>query len=76
MMSLDGVPDAARLASVRKRAGILEGLARVMKKGFILTWLITPNDACAGRTPADLLAAGDFSTMEDLVYFLEAGEPV
>jgi hypothetical protein len=66
------VPDAARLERVKKLAGIMEGLARVMKKGFILTWLITPNNACDGRASADLLAAGDFSTMEKIVYSLKA----
>jgi transcriptional regulator with XRE-family HTH domain len=70
------VPDAACLESLNRLARIPKALARVMKKGFILTWLVTPNAACAGRAPADLLAARDFSTVEDIVYFLEAGEPV
>jgi hypothetical protein len=55
---------------------IFHGLGRVMKKDFVVTWLNSPNDACERRTPMDLLAEGDYETIEDIVYFLEAGEPV
>jgi transcriptional regulator with XRE-family HTH domain len=69
-------PGAAGLEKVKRLGGILEGLARVMKKSFIPTWLASPNDACKGRTPVDLLEEGQYETIEDMVYFLEAGEPV
>lgn len=69
-------PAAAAAARVKRLEGILAGLARVMKKSFISTWLTSPNDACERRSPADLLAQGDFEAIEDIVYFLEAGEPV
>jgi hypothetical protein len=69
-------PSAAGQDRVKRLAGILEGLARVMKKSFIPTWLASPNDACKGRTPVDVLEAGQYETIEDLVYFLEAGEPI
>jgi len=68
--------DAPAAARVKRLAGILTALARVMKKSFIPTWLTSPNDACEGRAPADLLAQGDYESIEDIVYFLEAGEPV
>ena len=70
------IPDAACLEKVRRVRGILQGLARVMKKNFIAPWLTTPNEACAGRAPVDLLEKGDYEAVADLVYFLEAGEPV
>ena len=66
----------AAAAKVKRLEGILAGLARVMKKTFIATWLTSPNDACEGRSPADLLATGEYEAIEDIVYFLEAGEPV
>ena len=69
-------PDAASLEKIYKAEGILRGLARVMKKDFIAAWLTRPNDACEGRAPIDFLRKGDHETVEDLVYFLEAGEPI
>lgn len=69
-------PDGARLGKIKRVGQILKGLARVMKKDFISTWLSHPNDACEGRSPVDFLEEGDYETIEDLVYFLEAGEPV
>ena len=69
-------PDAARLEKIKRVEEILKGLARVMKKDFIATWLTRPNDACEGRSPVNFLEEGDYETIEDLVYFLEAGEPV
>jgi hypothetical protein len=71
-----GSLDAAAAARVKRLKGILPGLARVMKKSFIPTWLTSPNDACEGRSPADLLAQGEYEAIEDIIYFLEAGEPV
>jgi transcriptional regulator with XRE-family HTH domain len=71
-----GSPDAAAAAKMKRLEGIFAGLARVMKKSFIPTWLTSPNDACERRSPADLLAQGDFEAIEDIIYFLEAGEPV
>jgi DNA-binding transcriptional regulator YiaG len=69
-------PDTAAAARVKRLEGILAGLARVMKKSFIPTWLTSPNDACERRSPADLLAQGGYEAVEDIIYFLEAGEPV
>jgi DNA-binding transcriptional regulator YiaG len=69
-------PGAAGLEKVKRLGRILEGLARVMKRSFIPTWLASPNDACKGRTPVDLLEEGNYNTIEDMVYFMEAGEPV
>jgi DNA-binding XRE family transcriptional regulator len=67
---------AAPLIKIKKIAKILDGLARVMKEEYIPTWLASSNDACDGRTPVACLKGGDFQTVEDLVYFLQAGEPV
>jgi hypothetical protein len=64
------------VAKIKRLEQIVEGLARAMKKDFIPTWLRSPNDACEGKAPLDLLAEGDYESVEDLVYFLEAGEPV
>ena len=70
------VPTSALVTKIKKVEKILDGLVRVMKKAYIPTWLTTANDACDGRTPADCLQDGDYETIEDLVYFLQAGEPV
>jgi DNA-binding transcriptional regulator YiaG len=69
-------PAAGSLASIKRLENIVAGLSRVMKKGFIPTWLTSPNDACERKTPLDLLAKGDYESVQDLIYFLEAGEPV
>ena len=57
---------------------ILEGLARVMRRRFIPTWIEQPNDACkeiGARTPLDIFASGDCETLEDMVWYLESGAP-
>jgi len=69
-------PPPDSIAEIKRLKKIVEGLAGVMKKKFIPTWLRTPNDGCEGKAPLDLLAEGDYEYVEDLVYFLEAGEPV
>ena len=69
-------PTPGSVAKIKQLEKIIEGLSRVMKKDFIRTWLTNQNDACEGKSPLDLLAKGDYESVEDLVYFLEAGEPV
>jgi transcriptional regulator with XRE-family HTH domain len=57
---------------------ILEGLARVMQRRFIPTWLRQPNAACeeaGARTPLDLFERADYETLEDMVWYLESGTP-
>jgi transcriptional regulator with XRE-family HTH domain len=74
---------AVRLDSVTQRrlariAGILDGLARVIRRDFIATWLEQPNDACkelGAATPLDLFAKGDYETLEGMVWYLESGTP-
>jgi DNA-binding transcriptional regulator YiaG len=70
------LPAPGSVAKIKRLEKIIEGLSRAMKKDFISTWLRSPNDACEGKAPLDLLAEGDYESVEDLVYFLEAGEPV
>src|SRR3954447_20264527 len=38
---------------IRRVEEILRGLARVMNRDFIPTWLASPNEACGGRSPLD-----------------------
>ena len=68
-----GDPDATE--KLTRLEGVLNGLARVMRKRFIATWLQRPNQASGRRPPIDLLAAGDYSRVEEMIYRLEAGEP-
>lgn len=66
---------AARAARVAK---LLAGLARVMRKGFIPTWLVTPNDACkeaGAHTPLDLMERGDYGQIDDMIFYFESGVP-
>jgi transcriptional regulator with XRE-family HTH domain len=63
---------------VDRVARILEGLARVMRRTFIPTWMAQPNDACkemGARTPLELFERGDYETLEDMVWYLESGTP-
>lgn len=69
----NGVP--ANQRKTQKIEKLLRGLAHVMKKNFIATWLASPNPDCAGRTPLDTIARRDYDTIEEIIYRLEAGEP-
>jgi DNA-binding transcriptional regulator YiaG len=63
-------------AKVRRIAGLLEGLTRVMSKDELANWLTKPSDACrsAGEnTPADLMAKGRYDKIEAMIYFFESG---
>lgn len=71
-------PDAPGLRKIKQVEGILKGLARVMQKDFIATWLQSPNDACAelgSRTPVDLMERGDYEALEDMIFYFESGVP-
>ena|SRR5947209_6434956 len=73
-----GQPDADALKRIERAGELLQGLARVMRAGFISTWLESPNDACkeaGGHTPLDLIQRGDYARIEQMIYFFEAGEP-
>lgn len=66
---------AARLKII---SDLLAGLARVMRREFIPTWLVTPNDICkeaGAQTPLDLLEQGNFDQVRDMIYYLESGIP-
>lgn len=70
------VSDRGRIEGVGR---ILEGLARVMRKAFLPTWLGQPNDACkeAGvPTPLALLERGGYQQVEDMIYYFESGVPI
>jgi hypothetical protein len=73
-----GQPVAAARAKLNKVRQVMKDLARVMRKEYIPTWLENPNDACkeaGASTPLDLLARRNYASIEEMVYFLEAGEP-
>jgi hypothetical protein len=74
----DGRLDGAAYGRLGRVARILEGLGRVMRRAFIPTWIVQPNDACkeiGARTPLDLFARGDYEALEDMVWYLESGTP-
>ncbi|HEY8505542.1 MAG TPA: antitoxin Xre/MbcA/ParS toxin-binding domain-containing protein [Gemmataceae bacterium] len=58
-----------------KLRALLEGLAGVMRREFIAAWLRRPNEAAGGRFPLELLGAGEYAAVEEMVYRFEAGEP-
>jgi DNA-binding transcriptional regulator YiaG len=63
-------------AKVRRVAGLLKGLSRVMPRADLAGWLTRPNDACrsaGGRTPADLMEKGRYDKIETMIYFFESG---
>jgi hypothetical protein len=73
-----GPPDDAAVELFERVKRILNGMARVMRKSFIPTWLEQPNDTCmevGSTTPLDLLGRGDFAAVEDMIFYLESGVP-
>lgn len=66
---------AARRERLLRIQGILDGLARVMRKDFIATWLQRPNQAAKGCSPLRLLEQGNYAAVQEMVYRFEAGEP-
>src|SRR5260370_30975912 len=63
---------------IRRVEGILVGLARVMRREFIPTWLEEPSPACtelSARTPTDLLERGEYDAVESMIFFFESGVP-
>jgi hypothetical protein len=74
----NGFLDGAAIDRVDHVVRILHGLARVMQKSFIPTWLAQPNAACKEigiASPLDLLERGDYAAVEDMLYYLESGTP-
>jgi uncharacterized protein (DUF2384 family) len=67
--------DAESQAKLQRFQHVLDGLARVMRKDFIATWLERPNNASHGRSPLQILEQGDYATIEEMIYRFEAGEP-
>jgi hypothetical protein len=73
-----GWPDPATIERGERARRVLSGLARVMRKSFIPTWLEQPNDACkevGAATPLDLLQRGNFREVEDMIFYLESSVP-
>jgi transcriptional regulator with XRE-family HTH domain len=71
----DDLPPETR-AKLRTIASLLRSLGRVIPKADLAGWLTTSNDACrsvGGRTPADLMAKGQFDKIEAMIYFFESG---
>ncbi len=71
-------PSATALEKVEKVRELLAGLARVMRRDFIPTWLETPNDACkeaGARAPQDLMQRGDYDQIADMIFYFESGTP-
>jgi hypothetical protein len=74
----DGTLDTEAEDRVTQVGVILAGLARVMRRQFIPTWLARPNDACKEigvRTPLDLFKRGNYKAVEDMVFYMESGSP-
>lgn len=67
--------DATAKEKLSRLESVLNGLARVMRRDFIATWLQRPNPAMGGRSPLQLLEAEEYPRIEEMVYRLEAGEP-
>jgi transcriptional regulator with XRE-family HTH domain len=62
-------------AKVRRVAGLLKSLSRIMPKADLGSWLTSPNDACSAgaRSPADLMETGRYDKIEAMIYFFESG---
>src|SRR5262249_42225428 len=70
--------DDESFGRIGRVAHILVGLARVMRRAFIPTWIEQPNDACkeiGAGSPLDLFKKGDYETLEDMVWYLKSGTP-
>jgi len=70
--------DKLTLARVERIRKVLEKAAEVMRREYIPTWVTKPSTACkeiGALAPIDLLAKGDFDSLEDLLFFLGSGVP-
>jgi transcriptional regulator with XRE-family HTH domain len=70
--------DKAALARVERIRKVLEKAAEVMRREYIPNWVKEPSAACkeiGASAPIDLLAKGDFDSVEDLLFFLGSGVP-
>jgi hypothetical protein len=71
-------PSGAQLAKAKRVVGILERFAKSVRKKYIPTWLIKPNDACkeiGASNPVELMEKGDYGAVEDMVSSLGSGVP-
>lgn len=55
--------------------GFKVALATVIKEECIDDWLNAPSTACGGRKPIELAKAGEWETLNSIVYYLIAGIP-
>src|SRR5262249_24236320 len=63
LASWPGKAGRAQEERLAQLATLLAGLAGVMRKEYIATWLQTRNEAAKGRTPLQLLEQGDFRSV-------------
>jgi DNA-binding transcriptional regulator YiaG len=66
----------ASLRRVKEVSRLAEALERSMKKSYIPTWLVTPNEGLAGISPLEALDRGENDRLWRTVFYLGSGAPI
>jgi DNA-binding transcriptional regulator YiaG len=66
----------ASLRRVKELSRLAEALERSMKKSYIATWLVTPNEGLAGISPLEALDRGENDRLWRTVFYLGSGAPI
>ena len=61
---------------IREMARLSTALKKVMKPGFIATWLVTPNEGIGGISPVEALEHGENDRLWQSVFLLGSGLPL
>ena len=65
-----GEPARRSLSGVER---LLRGLAEVIRKPAITSWLDTPNDGFAGLKPIEVIERGETDRVWRMIFFLGSG---
>jgi transcriptional regulator with XRE-family HTH domain len=66
----------ASFRRVKELRRLAEALERSMKKSYIPTWLVTPNEGLAGISPIEALDRGENDRLWRTVFYLGSGAPI
>ncbi|MDR3639166.1 MAG: helix-turn-helix domain-containing protein [Isosphaeraceae bacterium] len=64
------------LRRIREMERLAASLKKVMKPGFMATWLVTPNEGMGGISPVEALQRGENDRLWRSVFLMGSGLPV
>lgn len=68
--------NAGALRRIIEMDRLAEALGRSMKKSYIPSWLVTPNEALGSISPVEALERGENDRLWRTVFFLGSGMPI